>query len=190
VSHWFSSKSTLTSSSTTSLTLVTLGDSCPRWLGVPYELPILWLSPRKSVLPSSSWGLVVKSQTWSKWLFGEGWEQHDPLWAPQWRHRHLCGAKLWEQIYVSCVLLWFTFKPLALIFHTLGFCMLLSEISCLYLAPEFLLLITCCSKSYVLSPSWIRTTIEFYRSIYFSVVLGQTSIWVPRLICLAGLVLL
>jgi hypothetical protein len=41
---------------------VTIGDLSPRWLGVARELPRLWLSSRKFVLPSSVWGLIVKNQ--------------------------------------------------------------------------------------------------------------------------------
>jgi hypothetical protein len=41
---------------------VTLGDLSPRWLGVARELPSLWSSTRKFVLPSSVWGLIVENQ--------------------------------------------------------------------------------------------------------------------------------
>jgi hypothetical protein len=45
-----------------SFMFVTLGHVSPRWLGVAHELPSLWLSPRKFVLPSSMWGLIVKNR--------------------------------------------------------------------------------------------------------------------------------
>jgi hypothetical protein len=45
-----------------SFVFVTLGDLCPRWLGVAQELPSLWLSSEKFVLPSSVWGLTVKNR--------------------------------------------------------------------------------------------------------------------------------
>jgi hypothetical protein len=41
---------------------VTLGDLSPRRLGIARELPSLWLSSRKFVLPSSVWGLIVKNR--------------------------------------------------------------------------------------------------------------------------------
>jgi hypothetical protein len=41
---------------------VTLGDLSPRWLGVAWELPSLWLSSGKFVLPPSVWGLIVKNR--------------------------------------------------------------------------------------------------------------------------------
>jgi hypothetical protein len=41
---------------------VTLGDLSPKWLGVAYQLPNLWLSSGKFVLPSSVWGLIVKNR--------------------------------------------------------------------------------------------------------------------------------
>jgi hypothetical protein len=41
---------------------VTLGDLSPRWLDVARELPSLWLSSVKFVLPSSVWGLIVKNR--------------------------------------------------------------------------------------------------------------------------------
>jgi hypothetical protein len=68
---WVQSKNTLASSSTTSISFISLGDSSPRRLGVAWELPSVWLSPEKFVLPSSSWGLIVKSRTQFKWSFGE-----------------------------------------------------------------------------------------------------------------------
>jgi hypothetical protein len=40
---------------------VTLGDLSSRRLGVARELPSLWLSSGKFVLPSSVWGLIVKN---------------------------------------------------------------------------------------------------------------------------------
>jgi hypothetical protein len=40
---------------------VTLGDMSPRRLGVARELPSLWLSSQKIVLPSSVWGLIVEN---------------------------------------------------------------------------------------------------------------------------------
>jgi hypothetical protein len=49
------------SSSTISSVFVTLVDMSPRWLGVAQDLPSLWLSPRKFVLPPSMWGLIVKN---------------------------------------------------------------------------------------------------------------------------------
>jgi hypothetical protein len=65
------SKSTSTSSSTTSIAFISLGNSSPRWLGVARELPSVWLSHSKFTLPSSSYGLIVKSWTWYKWSFRE-----------------------------------------------------------------------------------------------------------------------
>jgi hypothetical protein len=41
---------------------VALGDLSPRQLGVDQELPSLWLSPKKFVLPSFVWGLIVESR--------------------------------------------------------------------------------------------------------------------------------
>jgi hypothetical protein len=40
---------------------VTLGDTCPRRLGIARKLPSFWLSLGKFVLPSSVWGLIVKN---------------------------------------------------------------------------------------------------------------------------------
>jgi hypothetical protein len=44
-----------------SFMFVTLGDLSPKWLGVAYQLPNLWLSSGKFVLPSSMWKLIVKN---------------------------------------------------------------------------------------------------------------------------------
>jgi hypothetical protein len=44
-----------------SFIFVTLGDLSPRQLGVVRELPSLWLSSGKFVLPSSMRGLIVKN---------------------------------------------------------------------------------------------------------------------------------
>jgi hypothetical protein len=41
---------------------VTLGGVPPRRLGVAQELPSLWLSLKKFVLPFSVWGLMVENQ--------------------------------------------------------------------------------------------------------------------------------
>jgi hypothetical protein len=41
---------------------VTLEDLSPRWLGIARELPNLWLSSEKFVLPSSVWRLIVKNR--------------------------------------------------------------------------------------------------------------------------------
>jgi hypothetical protein len=41
---------------------VTFGDLSPRRLGVAWELPSLWLSFEKFVLPSSMCGLIVKNR--------------------------------------------------------------------------------------------------------------------------------
>jgi hypothetical protein len=41
---------------------VTLGNLSPRQLGAAQELPSLWLSFRKFVLPSSVWGMIVKNR--------------------------------------------------------------------------------------------------------------------------------
>jgi hypothetical protein len=40
---------------------VTIRDLSPRWLGVARELPSLWLTSEKFVLPSYVWGLIVKN---------------------------------------------------------------------------------------------------------------------------------
>jgi hypothetical protein len=111
------SNSTSTSSSTTSIAFVSLRDSSPRWLGIAWELPSAWLSPDKFVLPSSSWGLIVKSQTRSKWSFGEdlglraiqsfvgsSTETYVALWCRTSEINHC----------LSCLLLWFTFEALVL----------------------------------------------------------------------------
>jgi hypothetical protein len=45
-----------------SFVFITLGDVSPRWLGVARELPSLWLSSVKFVLPSSVWGLIVENR--------------------------------------------------------------------------------------------------------------------------------
>jgi hypothetical protein len=44
-----------------SFVFVTLGDLSSRRLGIARELPSLWLSSRKFVLPSYVWGLIVKN---------------------------------------------------------------------------------------------------------------------------------
>jgi hypothetical protein len=41
---------------------VTLRDLSARRLGIAWELPSLWLSSEKFVLPSFVWGLIVKNQ--------------------------------------------------------------------------------------------------------------------------------
>jgi hypothetical protein len=41
---------------------VTPGDLSLRWLGIARELPSLWLSSVKFVLPSSIWGLLVENR--------------------------------------------------------------------------------------------------------------------------------
>jgi hypothetical protein len=45
-----------------SFVFVTLRDMSPRRLGVARQLPSLWLSSGKFVLPSSVWGLIVKNR--------------------------------------------------------------------------------------------------------------------------------
>jgi hypothetical protein len=45
-----------------SFMFVTLRDLSLRWLGIAQELPSLWLSPGKFVLPSSMWGLIVENR--------------------------------------------------------------------------------------------------------------------------------
>jgi hypothetical protein len=41
---------------------VTLEDLSPRWLGIARELPSLWFSSEKFVLPSCVWRLIVENR--------------------------------------------------------------------------------------------------------------------------------
>jgi hypothetical protein len=60
---------------------VTLGDLSPRWLGIARELPSLWLSFGKFVLPSSVWGLIVEN-----WMDLGGCSERFRV-----ERNHLCG---------------------------------------------------------------------------------------------------
>jgi hypothetical protein len=119
------------------------------------------MSPKKFVLPSSSWRLIVKSQTWSKWSFRGGLRVESNL--------TLCGllngdvgafvALNFENKALSLALIYFCSSCSYIAY--LGFHNSLSEITCLYLIPEFILLTTCRSRSYLLITSWNRARIEF-----------------------------
>jgi hypothetical protein len=65
-----------------SFVFVTLGDLSPRRLGIARELPSLWLSPMKFVLPSYVCGLIVKN-----WIDLDG---HSERFRVE-RNRVLCG---------------------------------------------------------------------------------------------------
>jgi hypothetical protein len=70
----------------------------------------------------------------------------------------------------------------------LGFHILLSEITCLDLVPEFIPLLRIVLGHIFIILARIVLELSFYRSIYFFAALGQTSLWVFRLVYQAELV--